>query len=218
MVSLVCHRWHSVIELIPKLSLTKQILYFAKNDNFKVLDWYRYTQNITLTYSTRSKGMLNHINTCRLFVVHNLSPALQWAVTNKLPWTIECLELAIHNQYDNIINWLKENVWNFLNEEQRLELNLILDREELPEPESAHEFCDCEKCSEEQYLEESEAIAEYYYEIEIATEALGREYEDYLEHEWMDKEDEYLMLVKEAEAQTELYELEPDESFLYINK
>ena len=48
MISLVCRRWHSVIELNPKMNLIRQILHFAERleysnrGQFNILDWYRY--------------------------------------------------------------------------------------------------------------------------------------------------------------------------------
>ena len=42
MMSLVCRRWHSVIERSCKVDLMSEILYFAKHGQFNILDWYRY--------------------------------------------------------------------------------------------------------------------------------------------------------------------------------
>lgn len=130
MISLVCHRWHSVIELNSESNLNKQISYFAENRSWNLLDWYRYFLSLVTLLKSRSQGMLNHKNLCVVFVKKDLLPALQWAIVNRLPWSIECLEIALHNHYDDISNWIKKNIWTFLNEEQTIELSLVLDRED----------------------------------------------------------------------------------------
>ena len=185
----------------------------------------------------RSQGMLNHINTCQLFVKHNLLPALQWAITNKLPWSIDCLEIAIYNRNDKIKDWINYNVWNFLNEDQQLELNLILDREYL----FPRNGCYCGECHLQKYyccgycdykhhqIEFDEDIAEeiasyydfgledwskqaieecsYYYQ-EVHTAVLNR---------LTPFQEQYECLVKEAEEWCDQVEFEPDEILLTIN-
>ena len=78
----------------------------------------------------RSQGLLNLINTCILFVKHNFFIAFKWAVSKKLPWSVECLELAFVYQNTLFITWIEENIWKFLNKKQQIEASAIIDKEE----------------------------------------------------------------------------------------
>lgn len=158
--------------------------------------------------------MLNHTKACILFVKSGLFQAFQWALISGLPWSIECYEIALYER-NHMTWWIKKYIWHFLDEDQRRELDLVLEREDEKLIETHLKGCDCEQCEEVQVdaqeiqdaRDEDEEDWKVYFEFE--SESYMREQyeveEAYLNH--MDKccyEDIYYQITADEYEETEM--------------